>query len=74
LLLVDETIRGRTERLAKTLIGLNEAEATATAEASGITVRIARREGERFMLHKDLRPSRVSLIIDGGKVTAVQVG
>ena len=72
---MDESTRRRTERVAETLIGLNESEATATAEAAGITVRVARRGGESFMLHRDLRPSRVSLIVDGGgTVTAGQVG
>jgi hypothetical protein len=72
--LVDKNTRLRTERVAETLVGLSESEATATAEAAGITVRVARRDGKRFMSHKDLRPSRVSLIIDRGRVTAVQVG
>jgi len=71
---VDETARRRTERVAETLIGLRESEAKSTAEAAGITVRIGRRDAKSFMLHRDLRPSRITLSIDGGRVTAVQVG
>jgi hypothetical protein len=63
----------RTERVPETLVGQRESIATAAAESAGITVRIARRNGRSFMLHKDLRPSRVSLTIENGIVTAVSV-
>jgi hypothetical protein len=64
----------RTERLAETLVGQSESSATAAAESAGITVRIARRNGRSFMLHKDLRPSRVALTVENGIVTRVSVG
>jgi hypothetical protein len=66
--------RARTEAVAATLIGLDEASATAAAEAAGCTVRVARRDGTPFVLTMDYRPSRINLTIDAGHVTATDVG
>jgi hypothetical protein len=80
----DETIRQASRgaprgaahagRVAQTLIGKSESEATAAAELVGLTVRVARRDDKSFMGHRDLRPSRVNLTIENGIVTAVSVG
>jgi hypothetical protein len=59
----------RTERIAETLVGQTERAATEAAEAQGITVRIASREGESFPLRADMRFSRVNLVIERGVVT-----
>jgi hypothetical protein len=59
----------RTERFAKTLVGQREADALHAAEALGITVGIAGRDGRLFPLRTDMRFSRVNLVIDDGIVT-----
>ncbi len=64
----------RTEHLAETLVGQSESNALAAAELAGIIVRVAARDGKTFMLRKDLRPSRVNVTIDDGKVIAASVG
>jgi hypothetical protein len=64
----------QTERVAETLVGQSESDATAAAESAGITVRIARRDGRSFTLHRDFRPSRVNLTVESGIVTAVSAG
>ena len=59
----------RTERLAETLVGQSEADAVEAARSHGITVRIAERDGIRFVLRSDMRFSRITLVIDAGVVT-----
>jgi hypothetical protein len=53
---------------------MSEAEATKTAEAKGLTVRVGSRDGEDFPLTKDYRLDRVTLTVQADKVTAVTVG
>jgi hypothetical protein len=66
--------RARAEAVAATLVGFDEASATAAAEAAGCTVRVGRLDGTSFVLTMDYRPSRINLSIDAGHVTATDVG
>lgn len=59
---------------ADSLVGLTEAEATATAKDRGWTVRIAARDGESFMLTTDYSATRVNLTVEKSVVTSVVVG
>ena len=60
--------------VADSVLGMSEAEATKTAEAKGLTVRIGSRDGEDFALTMDYRTDRVTLTVKADKVTAVVVG
>jgi hypothetical protein len=60
--------------VADTVLGMSEAEATQTAEAKGLTVRVGSRDGEDFALTEDYRTDRVTLTVKADKVTAVTVG
>ena len=60
--------------VADTVLGMSEAEATKTAEAKGLTVRVGSRDGEDFPLTMDYRTDRVTLTVKADKVTAVTVG
>ena len=60
--------------VADTVLGMSEAEATQTAEAKGLTVRVGSRDGEDFALTMDYRTDRVTLTVVAGIVTAVTPG
>ena len=60
--------------VADTVLGMSEAEATQTAEAKGLTVRVGSRDGEDFALTMDYRTDRVTLTVVDGIVTAVTPG
>ena len=60
--------------VADTVLGMSEAEATKTAEAKGLTVRVGSRDGEDFALTRDYRTDRVTLTVVAGIVTAVTPG
>ena len=60
--------------VADTVLGMSEAEATQTAEAKGLTVRVGSRDGEDFALTMDYRIDRVTLTVVAGIVTAVTPG
>ena len=60
--------------VADTVLGMSEAEATKTAEAKGLTVRVGSRDGEDFPLTMDYRIDRVTLTVKADKVTAVTPG
>ena len=62
------------QEVADSVVGMSEAEATKTAEAKGLTVRVGSRDGEDFPLTKDYRLDRVTLTVQADKVTAVTVG
>jgi len=62
------------QEVADTVLGMSEAEATKTAEAKGLTVRVGSRDGEDFPLTMDYRLDRVTLTVQADKVTAVTVG
>ena len=62
------------ETSAKKLIGLTEAEAQKVATELGWQVRVAKRDGEAFMLSQDYQTNRVNLTITKGLVVAVVVG
>jgi hypothetical protein len=62
------------QEVADTVLGMSEAEATKTAEAKGLTVRVGSRDGEDFPLTMDYRTDRVTLTVKADKVTAVVVG
>ena len=50
-------------------MGQSEQSAIQAAEARGVTVRIAGRDGQSFILSADMRFSRVNLVIEAGVVT-----
>lgn len=62
------------EDAADTVLGMSEAEATKTAEAKGLTVRVGSRDGEDFPLTMDYRTDRLTLTVVAGTVTAVTPG
>ena len=64
----------RTERIADALVGLREQRAVEVAEAQGLTVRVAGRDGQRFPLRADLRFTRVDLVVEAGVVTQAWAG
>lgn len=68
---MDEAI---TQDSADTLIGLTESQAEARAGELGWQFRVGERDGEPFMLTSDYVPSRVTVTVTGGVVTAVVVG
>jgi len=59
---------------APDVVGLTEAEATAVAEQLGYTVRVVARDGEAYMVTRDLRWDRVNLVIEAGVVTDAYMG
>jgi hypothetical protein len=60
--------------VADSVVGMSEAEATKTAEAKGLTVRVGSRDGEDFPLTMDYRTDRVTLTVVADKVTAATPG
>ena len=60
--------------VADSVVGMSEAEATKTAEAKGLTVRVGSRDGEDFPLTMDYRTDRVTLTVKDDKVTAATPG
>ena len=60
--------------VAKSVLGMSEAEATKTAEAKGLSVRVGSRDGEDFPLTMDYRTDRVTLTVIADKVTAATPG
>lgn len=63
-----------TAALADSLKGMTETAAVAKVEATGRTIRIARRDKETFALTMDYRPDRINIEVDNGTVTSVNVG
>jgi hypothetical protein len=61
----------RTEQFAASLIGQQEQDAVAASEAHGFAVRVARRDGENFVLRADMQFSRVNRVIENGIVSEV---
>jgi len=55
-------------------VGLTKSAAIARAEAEGHHWRIAREDGQHYLLTQDYSPDRVNFEIDGGKVTAATFG
>jgi len=62
------------QEVADSVVGMSEAEATKTAEAKGLTVRVGSRDGEDFPLTMDYRTDRVTLTVVADKVTAATPG
>jgi hypothetical protein len=62
------------QEVADSVVGMSEAEATKTAEAKGLTVRVGSRDGEDFALTMDYRTDRVTLTVIADKVTAATPG
>lgn len=60
--------------VAESVVGMSEADATKTAEAKGLTVRVGSRDGEDFALTMDYRTDRVTLTVVADKVTAATPG
>ena len=59
---------------AESLIGLTEADAVATSESKGWTVRVVARDGEEFPITMDYSTERVNLTVVDDVVTEVYVG
>jgi hypothetical protein len=59
---------------ANALVGLSEAEATKVATRNKWLVRVAKRDGEEFMLTMDYVTNRVNFTVDAGVVTSVSIG
>jgi len=59
---------------AAAYVGLTKQAAIAKAKADGRPWRIAREDGERFMLTQDYDPNRVTFEIDHGKITKASLG
>jgi hypothetical protein len=60
--------------VADSVLGMSEVEATKTAEAKGLSVRVGSRDGEDFPLTMDYRTDRVTLTVKDDKVTAATPG
>lgn len=61
-------------KLAATLVGKNEKEASDAVLAAGLAVRVVQRDGEDLPSTMDYRPDRVNLSIDKGLVIKATVG
>jgi len=61
-------------RLASSFVGDPEKDATTTAKAVRLTVRIAGRDGRAFPVSADIVSNRLNLSISGGVVTTASVG
>jgi hypothetical protein len=60
--------------VALRLLGLDESTAEAVTEAHGCTFRVVRRDGVSLPVTMDLRSNRINATVNGGRVTAVDVG
>lgn len=69
----DLGVTQETTDLANSLIGMTEDAAVAKVQATGRTIRIARRDKETFALTMDYRPDRINIQVDNGKVTSVDI-
>lgn len=63
-----------TDARAALLVGLSEADSERCATELGWGWRVGERDGEAFALTADYSPSRVTVTVDDGIVTAVVVG
>ena len=70
----DLGVTPETTALADSLVGMSEGEAVMKVEATGRTIRIARRDKENFALTMDYRPDRINIEVDADMVTKVTVG
>ena len=70
----DLGVTPETTALADSLMGMSEGEAVMKVEATGRTIRIARRDKESFALTMDYRPDRINIEVDADMVTKVTVG
>lgn len=62
------------EAVAKSVIGMAEAEAVQTLNEAGLTSRVVFRDGEDYPATKDYSPTRVNLWIENDIVTKTTVG
>ena len=70
----DMSPTAETTALAASLMGLTEKDAFAKVEATGRTIRLARRDKETFALTMDYRPDRINIEVDNGAVTEASIG
>ena len=70
----DLGVTPETTALADSLVGMSEGEAVMKVEATGRTIRIARRDKENFAMTMDYRPDRINIEVDADIVTKVTVG
>lgn len=59
---------------APDVIGMAESGATVVIERAGFTVRVVARDGETFMVTRDLRADRVNVVVVAGVVTDAYMG
>jgi hypothetical protein len=65
--------RRRAPSLASAVVGMDEDDARSVVEGGGCTFRVTLRDGTGSW-RGDLRPNRVSVVLEHGKVTAARVG
>ena len=70
----DLGVTPETTALADSLVGMSEGEAVMKVEATGRTIRIARRDKENFAMTMDYRPDRINIEVDADIVTKVTIG
>jgi hypothetical protein len=70
----DAELRAVSPDAAAAFVGLARDEAIAAAEADDRSWRIAREDGEEFVLTMDYRPDRINFEIDAGVVTSAWMG
>src|SRR5437588_7512384 len=64
--------RARADALAPRLVGLSEAEAESLVATEDCSMRVARRDGESFILTMDYRPSRITATVSNGRVVTAE--
>ena len=60
--------------VADSVLGMSEVEATKTAEAKGLSVRVGSRDGEDFPLTMDYRTDRINAEVEDDEVVRVTIG
>lgn len=64
----------RTQQVADDIVGKTEHDAEQSVRAAGLQWRVGQRDGESFPLTMDLRPDRITVVVDEGRVTKATAG
>lgn len=64
----------RTQEVADSIVGHTEHDAQQLVESKGLRWRVGQREGRTFSLTMDLRPDRITVVVDEGRVTKATAG
>lgn len=64
----------RTQQVADSVVGHTEHDAQQLVKAAGLQWRVGQREGRTFSLTMDLRPDRITVVVDDGRVTKATAG